>query len=93
MNLHPMELLAIWRTYLAAKVNHQMVTLLFTAKTSMLTYERKFLGSMKKSMGLVKSVNSDRLLTVANMLSPREQATKYLIRVTKKLLIAGTPKD
>ena len=88
-----MEHLAIWRTYLAAKVNHQMVTLLFTAKTSMSTYERKFLGSMKKSMGLVKSVNSDRLLTVANMLSPREQATKYLIRVTKKLLIAGTPKN
>ena len=27
------------------------------------------------------------------MLSPREQATKYLIRVTKKLLIAGTPKN
>ena len=56
-------------------------------------YEGKFLSSMKKSLGLVKSVNTDRLLSVANMLSPREQATKYLIRVTSKLLAAGTPRS
>ncbi len=59
----------------------------------MSTYESKFLCSMKKSMGLVKSVNTDRLLSVSNMLSPKEQATKYLIRVSWKLLTAGTPKN
>ena len=61
--------------------------------TSMSKYEGNFLCSMKKSLGLVKSVNTNRLLSVANMLSPREQATKYLIRVTSKLLAAGTPRS
>ena len=72
MNLPPKEQLNIWRTYLASKMNHQVIILLITAKSSMMTYESKFIGSMKRSLGLANYVNTDRLLAVTKMLSPRE---------------------
>ena len=47
--------------------------------------------NMKTSMGLMRSVSSEKLLALSDMLSPREQATKFLIRTTRKLISIGTP--
>ena len=90
MNLPPKELLNLWRTYLASKQNHQLIVLLFSSKTIIASYERKFLSNMKTSIGLVRSVSSKRLLALSDMLSPCELATNFLIRTTRKLISIGT---
>ena len=86
MKVSIMVQLNLWRTYLSGKVNYFLFLLLFCPKSSMNKFISKINVALKHSIGLAKCVGNDRVYFIADMLTPDEQATKYLIRLLIKVL-------